>query len=200
VQFDRNTLEMAATDVQSIEYTLQQWGSRDEFWIFGYASLIWRPDFEVVEKRRALLNGWHRSLKMWSRINRGTPQRPGLVFALLPGGSCQGMVMRIDKQNIPQVMQTLWSREMPSKVYNPRWVWCKTEHNPVRALAFTLPKSHPNYTGNLSDEQYREIFNDRVGGLYGSTIDYARATQKSLEELGIFDRELDRLLALASTD
>jgi cation transport protein ChaC len=34
---------------------------------------------------------------MWSRINRGTPAVPGLVFALLSGGSCQGVVYRVPK-------------------------------------------------------------------------------------------------------
>ena len=66
---------------------LHQWGGQDDLWIFAYASLIWRPDFEFSEQRPAKLHGWHRALKMWSRINRGTPAVPGLVFALLSGGS-----------------------------------------------------------------------------------------------------------------
>ena len=66
-----------------------------ERWIFGYASLIWRPEFDAAEHRSALLHGWHRALRMRSRVNRGTPQQPGLVFALLPGGACRGVVYRL---------------------------------------------------------------------------------------------------------
>ena len=63
-----------------VRETLQQ---LDALWVFGYASLIWRPEFEATEQRTARVNGWHRSLRMRSRVNRGTPERPGLVFALL---------------------------------------------------------------------------------------------------------------------
>ena len=68
----------------------QEWGGQSDLWVFAYASLIWRPDFAVAEQRLARVHGWHRALQMWSRVNRGTPAYPGLVFALLSGGSCQG--------------------------------------------------------------------------------------------------------------
>jgi cation transport protein ChaC len=50
------------------------------------------------------VHGWHRALKMWSRINRGTPDCPGLVFGLLTGGCCQGMVFRIPQGRRRQVL------------------------------------------------------------------------------------------------
>ncbi|MGZ5237736.1 MAG: gamma-glutamylcyclotransferase, partial [Caldimonas sp.] len=70
--------------------TLGAWGGHGDAWIFGYASLIWRPEFDAVEDRPATVYGWHRSLAMRSRVNRGTPECPGLVFALVAGGSCRG--------------------------------------------------------------------------------------------------------------
>ena len=71
---------------------MREWGGKDDLWIFAYASLIWRPEFEHAEERFATIHGYHRALKMWSRVNRGTPECPGLVFGLLHGGSCKGMV------------------------------------------------------------------------------------------------------------
>ena len=71
-----------------LDATRREWGGKADLWVFGYASLIWRPDFEVAEHRAAKVHGWHRALKMWSRVNRGTPETPGLVFALLTGGCC----------------------------------------------------------------------------------------------------------------
>ncbi|MEY2621537.1 MAG: hypothetical protein RIT26_1357 [Pseudomonadota bacterium] len=189
--------ERAQVDPQSIEHIQREWGGVSDLWVFGYASLIWRPDIEVAERRLAQVHGWHRALKMWSRINRGTPERPGLVFALLPGGSCQGVVMRVPRQHVNQALQSLWAREMPSRVYLPRWLNCHTEHGVVRALSFILPREHPSHTGPLSDSQYRAIFADRVGGRYGHTLEYAISTLNCLREWGIRDAALERLVKLA---
>ena len=65
---------------------MHTWGGQQDLWVFGYASLIWRPEFDADEARPAVVHGWHRSLEMRSRVNRGTPECPGLVFALVPGG------------------------------------------------------------------------------------------------------------------
>jgi cation transport protein ChaC len=173
--------------------TLQQWGGREDLWVFGYASLIWRPDFDFEERRPAHVRGWHRALKMWSRVNRGTPDTPGLVFALLSGGSCHGMVFRVRQAQAREVLHTLWEREMPTGVYDPRWLRCETPHGAVQALAFTLSRRSPNYTGALSAEQYRRIFT-HAQGRYGSTHDYAHQTYVCLRAHGIHDRELERLL------
>ena len=54
---------------------------------FGYASLIWRPEFAADETGGAA-HGWHRALRMRSRINRGgTPGAPGLVFGAGPAAA-----------------------------------------------------------------------------------------------------------------
>jgi cation transport protein ChaC len=64
----------------------------------------------------------------------------------------------------------------------------------VQALAFTLSRRSPNYTGALGAEQYRHIFR-HAHGRYGSTHDYARQTYDSLHAHGIRDRALEALLA-----
>lgn len=175
----------------------REWGGHTDLWIFGYASLIWRPEFEFTEHRPAVVCGYHRALKMWSRLNRGTPEKPGLVFGLLAGGSCKGVVYRIAKANVAAMLPTLWEREMPNGVYDPKWLHCQTTHGPVRALAFTLSKRSPNHTGVLSEEDYRRIFSSACGR-YGTTRDYAQQTYDKLRELGIHDRALGKLLRLCN--
>jgi cation transport protein ChaC len=176
-----------------LEAVLRQWGGHDDLWIFGYASLIWRPDFGFEERRPARVQGWHRALRMWSRVNRGTPDTPGLVFALLSGGSCHGLAFRVQREQAAVVLGRLWEREMPTGVYDPRWLRCTTPHGPVTALAFTLSRRSPNYTGPLSPAQYRQIF-AHARGRYGSTHDYAHQTFESLKAHGIHDRALAQLL------
>jgi cation transport protein ChaC len=178
-----------------LERVLQEWGGHEDLWVFAYGSLIWRPDFEFTERRPATVHGWHRALKMWSRVNRGTPERPGLVFGMLSGGCCRGMVYRIPKTEGREALVRLWAREMVTGVYDPRWLPCRTPQGRVVALAFTRSRRSPSHTGVLSEAEYRAIFNEATG-IYGTTLDYAHRTLEELKRHGIHDRHLERLLRL----
>ena len=179
-----------------LERTRREWGGQRDLWVFGYASLLWRQEFEFVEHRSALVAGWHRALRMASRINRGTPERPGLVFALLPGGSCHGAVYRVPRAQAAEALEALWLREMPTGVYDPRWLACRTPKGDVNALAFTLSRKSPQHTGRLADAQIIDILR-HARGRYGTTLDYLLETAKSLAERGVRDREIERLVALS---
>jgi len=172
-----------------------QWGGEQDLWVFGYASLIWRPEFEAAEQRPAQVHGWHRALEMRSRVNRGTPECPGLVFALVPGGSCRGMVYRIERERVEHELPRLWAREMPTGVYDAKWLPCRTPQGPVSALGFTLSRSSPNYTGALSEEHLVSVLRSACGR-YGTTLDYLLQTAGSLQQCGIRDRGIERLVAL----
>jgi cation transport protein ChaC len=176
-----------------LEHFRKQCAAGQDLWVFGYASLLWRPEFEAQEQHISRVWGWHRALKMWSRLNRGSPECPGLVFALLPGGSCQGMVYRVAKDQADEVLTRLWAREMPMDVYTPCWLPCATPQGRVKALAFTLPRSSPSFTGHLPAETYRQIF-QQACGRFGTTRDYALQTYESLLAHGIEDRALASLL------
>jgi cation transport protein ChaC len=179
-----------------LDHTLGEWGGRGDVWVFGYASLIWRPEFEAAEDRPATVHGWHRALAMRSRVNRGTPECPGLVFALVPGGSCRGRAYRIEQARVEPELRRLWTREMPSGVYDPKWLACRTPHGIVRGLAFTLSRQSPSHTGTLAEGELVEIFKT-ANGRYGSTLAYLIETAHSLRTCGIRDRDVERLVALA---
>lgn len=176
--------------------TTREWGGRGELWVFGYASLLWNPEFAYDEHRPAFVRGWHRALRMASRINRGTPERPGLVFALLPGGSCHGAVFRVPRSHAVDALEGLWQREMPTGVYDPRWLPCRTPQGEVSALAFTLSRKSPQHTGRLSEAQLVEILR-HARGRYGTTLDYLLRTARSLQERGVRDHEIERLVLLS---
>ncbi|MFM2347863.1 MAG: hypothetical protein RL654_2616 [Pseudomonadota bacterium] len=167
------------------------------FRVFAYGSLLWRPAFAPAECLPARVHGWHRALRMRSRVNRGTPQCPGLVFALLPGGSCRGELHLEDAGRAHATLDALWEREMPGGgVYQPRWLQALTPRGSRPALAFTLPPRHPSHAGRLDDATLLHIL-AQARGRYGSTLDYLLRTAERLGQLGIRDAEVSRLVDLA---
>jgi cation transport protein ChaC len=179
-----------------LEQLRAQWGGRHDLWVFGYASLIWRPEFEAVERRDAVVHGWHRALRMRSRVNRGTPELPGLVFALLPGGCCRGVVFRLHRDRAHHELDRLWAREMPTGVYDPRWLPCRTPQGVVQGLAFTLSRRSEACLPRLPDEQMVQVLR-HARGRYGTTLEYLAETADALAAQGVRDREIERLMRLA---
>ncbi|MDJ0929078.1 MAG: gamma-glutamylcyclotransferase [Gammaproteobacteria bacterium] len=78
-------------------------------WLFGYGSLIWRPDFPFLESRRAHIEGWTRRFWQGSHDHRGIPTDPGRVVTLIeaPGARCDGRAYLIE----PDVFEHLDHRE-----------------------------------------------------------------------------------------
>lgn len=94
----------------------------DEFWVFGYGSLMWNPGFEFMERAEALVYGYRRSLCVRSFVHRGTRDNPGLVLGLDRGGACRGMAFRISPEKWDEVIDYLRARELVTKVYLERRV------------------------------------------------------------------------------
>lgn len=169
----------------------------EDAWLFAYGSLIWNPSLRYTERRPALLEGYHRGFYLHSRINRGTPQRPGLVLGLDRGGSCRGVVYRIEAAHVKREFQRLWRREMPLGSYEPRWLTVHARGKPLRALAFLARRRASAYAGRLSDEEVVSRL-AHAQGIYGSGSDYLVATADGLARCGIRDAYVERLRDLLS--
>jgi cation transport protein ChaC len=176
----------------SMMQALSDWAGETDLWVYAYGSLIWNPEFNFEEQRLSTLRGHHRALCLWSRVNRGTPQTPGLVFGLDRGGSCRGMSFRIRAKEVPQTFEALWRREMATGAYHPRWLRCDTPTGPVKALAFVMDRNNPGYVRGLAEHQTIEIIK-RAHGKYGPCTDYVVQTHKALAAAGIVDERLARL-------
>ena len=149
--FDPELLEASGRDAQQLYAQALATMPPGDLWVFGYGSLIWNPEVAHDERRAARAWGWQRGLCMWSHVNRGTVQCPGLVLALVPGGSCHGIVLRVPRARAEAELQRLWRREMPSPVYDPRWLRCRTPGGDVHALAFTLSRRSPSHAWCVAD-------------------------------------------------
>lgn len=177
----------------SLRASMAHWQRDDDVWVFGYASLIWRPGFDFSERRDGLLWGYHRALCLWSRINRGTPERPGLVFGLDRGGSCRGVVFRITASQVPATMEALWRREMPSGAYLPRWLSCRTPTGRVNALAFTMNRATDAYVRNLPPERLVQVVHN-AHGCNGPCLEYVIETAQALQKFNICDQRLQKII------
>ena len=170
-----------------------------EVWLFGYGSLIWNPAFHYVERRIGRAHGYHRRFCLWSHVGRGSRDKPGLVLGLDHGGSCCGVVYRLAGEAVESEFNVLWQREMVSGAYTPRWITVRTDHGPVRAVAFAINHDHPRYAGRLTTETIAGAIASAMGPL-GPCAEYLLKTVAHLEKLGIDDRYLrqlhDRVVAL----
>ena len=181
----------------SLGRILADWDRGDPVWVFGYGSLIWRPEFEFDRKVRGLVYGYHRSLCLWSRIYRGTPESPGLVLGLEPGGSVHGVAFRLPPSSAHAHLRALWKRELFTGSYLPRWLDVRPSadaHDRIRAIAFVMDRRAPGYAGELDRTTLLETV-CTASGQNGSCADYLLSTVESLAAHQIHDRHLAKLAA-----
>jgi len=180
---------------QSLEQTMAGHRTGEAVWVFGYGSLIWNPLIEFAQRQAARVHGYHRGFYLWSKINRGSPEVPGLVLGLDTGGSCHGVAYRLHDGRLAAELALLWRREMVMGTYRPRWVKADIGKQVVRAIAFVVDRNKPGYAGRLGDQQIVSIAL-KACGHYGTCADYLVRTAASLEHAGIADPRLSRLARL----
>ena len=168
-----------------------------DLWVFGYGSLMWRPGFAYEEARHARLTGYRRCFCIYSVHHRGTARRPGLVLGLDRGGACEGIAYRVAARNAAETIRYLRAREQVNGVYREAHLPVALVEGPRRqvlALTYIVERAHPNYAGQLPlAVQARLIHGSQ--GRSGANLDYLISTLRHLGELGIRERELERLLA-----
>jgi len=167
-----------------------------DLWIFAYGSLMWNPGFVSEEVVHARLVGWRRSFCIYSRFHRGTPRRPGLVLGLDRGGVCEGLAFRVSHENAAATLNYLREREQVISVYREALVpvtLMNGDRSEVMALAFLVERAHPSYAGAMSLAQQAHFIRGATGRS-GNNIDYLASTLAHLADLGIREREMERLL------
>jgi len=173
---------------------------RDNFWVFGYASLMWRPGFAYAEAQSALLPGHRRDMCFLSIHYRGTPDAPGLVCGLMPdlsGVGCKGRAYRIPPHEIDGVTHYLDDRELITDIYLPRHLDIDLDDGRrVLARVYVADAAHDQFVGRWSDEDKAAAIVQGVGS-EGRSFDYLASVVSHLRDLGIDDIRLTDLLRKA---
>ncbi len=164
-----------------------------DLWLFGYGSLMWNPAFLHEERMIATVHGWHRRFCLWTPVGRGSPEAPGLVLALEPGGSCRGVAFRLDPALAEAELRLVWLREMLTGAYRPRWSPARlTDGRRVTCLSFMVERSHERYAGRLSEAEIASAIAAAAGHL-GPCRDYLAQTLAAMEQVGVRAGALHRL-------
>ena len=169
----------------------------NDFWVFAYGSLMWRPGFPFAERRTARVHGYHRALCVVSWRHRGTAERPGLVLGLDRGGACLGRAYRVAATDVDAVVAYLDGREMDNDVYAPTGLHARLDDGRrIEAYGFIVNRDHFQYAGDLgADDTVALVLQGE--GESGRCLDYVRNTVTHLDELGIGDGPLHQILEAA---
>ena len=195
------TTEHTAQDFEEMAAAVLAEYDPDQFWVFAYGSLIWNPEFEIEEQRRAVARGWHRSFCLKLTRWRGTRELPALMLALDRGGTCVGIAYRLPAGDNQRQVARLLDREIdgnpPTNV--PRWIEVSTAEGRLKALAFVASRTGNAYAGRRPLSEVAHVLS-RAAGHWGTAAQYAFRTISKLEEHGIRDRNLWQIQKLMADE
>jgi cation transport regulator ChaC len=172
-------------------------------WIFGYGSLIWRPDFEFAERRTGFVRDWVRRFWQASTDHRGVPSQPGRVVTLVrePGARCFGTAYRLCEEDQEAVLERLDHRERGGFIRERLPVHLggasvSASHS-ISALVYVATESNPNYLGPAPLEAIaRQVLASQ--GPSGPNLEYVLELADALRSMGAEDDHVFALEALLS--
>jgi len=154
--------------------------SHDTIYIFGYGSLIWKPDIEYTKRFIAYLSGHERRFWQGSPHHRGNVQKPGRVLTLKqsPGGRVWGVVYEVKgKDKIKTACDRLYVREQSIGCYDMKMLPVYSKDSaafhgkPIPAIIYYATPHNPNYTGDEGEEKIAKII-ATSHGVSGHNIEY----------------------------
>ncbi|MEE3326202.1 MAG: gamma-glutamylcyclotransferase [Myxococcota bacterium] len=174
--------------------------SSGSVWIFGYGSLIWRPDFAFAERRHGYIRDYARRFWQGSTDHRGTVDFPGRVVTLIdqPGAICWGTAYRVHLEQTGAVLDGLDRRESGGfrrEVVEVCMPESEGDTEKLSAQLYLAPAENPNYLGPDSLPAIaRQICTAQ--GPSGPNVEYALELACALREMGAEDDHVFSLEAL----
>lgn len=162
-------------------------------WIFGYGSLIWRPDFEYREQQPAQLHGWQRRFWQASPDHRGVPQAPGRVVTLVRDAEsvCHGMAFLPAAKDWSRIIALLDVRERNGyELHHVEVVFDDGQARP--AVTYVAGPQNPSFVGPAPFEEMVEQI-AHAHGPSGANREYVLELSAKLADLGVHDDEVHAL-------
>ena len=169
---------------------------REAKWVFGYGSLIWRPDFEFIESQPADLSGYKRRFWQGSHDHRGVPEQPGRVVTLIPQPDthCTGKAYLIEAEVVQRTFERLDHREKNGyeRVHTTLNLH---DGRAVEGLVYIAPRNNFAYLGEAPLPEVAQQILHSVGPS-GRNIDYLFDLADALRELQAHDPHIFELESL----
>ena len=113
---------------------------------------------------------------------------------------CIGRLYRIGPSDAAGVAEYLHQRELITGCYVPKHVSLRLQDGRhVQGLTYVADRAHYQYAGKLAERTIAAIVRDATG-VMGRNRDYLRNTVQHLEEMGIGDTRLHRILKLVERE
>lgn len=167
----------------------------DTLWLFGYGSLIWRPDFEAVQASPGYIKGFVRRFYQGSPDHRGVPHFPGRVVTLLPDhpeSITWGMAYALKPEAAARILSQLDEREKGGYERHNLTVYRPTLE-PIQALVYMATSTNPHYLGPAPLDQIAQTILD-AHGPSGPNLEYLLKLHDSLRALGAQNKHVAALV------
>lgn len=170
-----------------------------DVWIFGYGSLVWRPDFPYVEARAATISGWTRRFWQGSTDHRGIPEAPGRVVTLVeePGSVCWGRAYLIAGESREEVIAHLDYREKGGYALRDVEIAFPEGAGAVPGLIYIAGPGNPNWLGAAEIGHIARQVAGSVGPS-GHNVEYVLELARALRDMGADDGHVFELAEMVA--
>lgn len=185
-----------SADTRHLNQQTDQLAGREDVWLFGYGSLIYKVDFPYLESRSARITGWVRRFWQASHDHRGTPDAPGRVLTLVeqPGATCVGIAYRVT----PDVFDHLDHREKNGYLRletDLEFIEPPAEGTRTRGLFYRATEQNEAWLGKASEEAIAGQIAGATGPS-GTNADYVLRLDSALRALNADDPHVSRIARL----